>query len=313
MKKNSSGRRPQKKKSSDAYQTFLTVLITLLSVAIILVLFYAWRALGISSHTVTYTSNQGGIIGTLPEVRQFDAGDEVVVRSGGISRKGYEFVGWRDVHGVIEATGGILENGSVFKMPKSDVLLEAVWEDLSGESPDATVDTPTETQEPESDKLIATFMKNPEKTYVNVRDNYGYEGEVVCKLSDSSMKVNYYGKAENLFDEDDQTTYTWFFVEIPDLKKEGWIRSDMLEDYEETKEKVYVMASGRDEISLYEDADLNSDIKETVTDNEITFTYKSKSTSETTDGEEFEMYLVENNESGKTGWVKKSHLQEIKE
>ena len=87
----------------------------------------------------------------------------------------------------------------------------------------------------------------------------------------------------------------------------------MLEDYEEIKEKVYVMASSRDEISLYEDADLNSDIKETVTDNEITFTYKSKSTSETTDGEEFEMYLVENNDSGKTGWVKKSHLQEIKE
>ena len=125
MSRRNSGRRPQKRRNNDAYQTFLTVLITLLAVAIVLVLFYAWKALGISSHTVTYTSNQGGIIGALPEVRQFDAGDEVVVRSGGISRKGYEFVGWKDVHGVIEASGGILENGSVFKMPKSDVLLEA--------------------------------------------------------------------------------------------------------------------------------------------------------------------------------------------
>lgn len=313
MRKKSSAKRPQKRKNGGSYQTFLTVLITLLSVAIVLVVFYAWKALGISSHTVTYTSNQGGIIGTLPEIRQFDIGEEVVVRSGGISRKGYEFVGWRDVYGVIESTGGILENGSVFKMPKSDVLLEAVWEDPSAPVPDATEEVIDEPKAEEGSHLVATFMKNPDKTYVNVRDNFGYEGEVVCKLSDSSMKVNYYGKAENLFDEDDQTTYSWFYVEIPDMNKEGWIRSDMLEDYEETKEKIYVMVSGRDEIYLYEDADLNSDVKETVTDNEITFTYKSKSTSETDDGEEVEMYLVENNDSGITGWVKKSHLQEIGE
>lgn len=313
MSRRNSGRRPQKRRNNDAYQTFLTVLITLLAVAIVLVLFYAWKALGISSHTVTYTSNQGGIIGALPEVRQFDAGDEVVVRSGGISRKGYEFVGWKDVHGVIEASGGILENGSVFKMPKSDVLLEAVWEDPTGEMPDATENLTEESEDPDAKTLIGTFMKNPDKTYVNVRDNYGYEGEVVLKLSDSKVKVNYYGKAENVFDEDDQTTYTWFYVEIPEMKKEGWVRSDMLEDYEEVKETIYVMASNREEISLYEDADLNSDIKETVSDNEITFTYKSKTTTETTDGDEVEMLLVENNESGNTGWVKKSHLQEIKE
>ena len=98
----------------------------------------------------------------------------------------------------------------------------------------------------------------------------------------SKVKVNYYGKAENVFDEDDQTTYTWFYVEIPEMKKEGWVRSDMLEDYEEVKETIYVMASNREEISLYEDADLNSDIKETVSDNEITFTYKAKTTTETT-------------------------------
>lgn len=310
MAKRNTGRRPQKRKGSD---TLLTVLITLLSVAIVLVVFYAWRALGISSHTVTYTSNQGGIIGTLPEVRQFDAGEEVVVRSGGISRKGYEFVGWKDVHGVIKSTGGILENGAVFKMPKSDVLLEAVWEDPSGDMPDATEEITTETEEKEYGDLIATFMKNPDKTYVNVRDNFGYEGEVVCKLSDSKMKVNYYGQAENVFDEDDQTTYTWFYVEIPDMNKKGWVRSDMLEDFAEIKDKMYVMASSKDEISLYEDADLNSDIKETISDNEITFTYKSKTTTQTDDGEEVEMYLVKNNDSGSTGWIRKSHLQEIKE
>ena len=87
----------------------------------------------------------------------------------------------------------------------------------------------------------------------------------------------------------------------------------MLDDYKEVKETTYVMSSSREEISLYEDADLNSDIKETVSDNEITFTYKSKATTETTNGDKVEMVLVKNNDSGTTGWVKKSHLQEIKE
>lgn len=314
-------RKSSKKKNSGRFQTLFTVLVTLLVVAIVIVFIYAWHILGFSSYSVSYSSSYSDIAGIFPEKRNFNSGDEVVVRAGSITRQGSEFIGWRDVHGVIESTGGILENGTVFIMPKNDVLLEAVWDDdLENEQDSENSDDLTdETASSETSEAVIYYKKSG-KDYINVRSSYNYNSEVVTKISDSDMKIEYYGKSENLYDEDDRTTYTWLFVKIPELEKEGWIRSDMLskepdsEKAETTKSDIYLKSANHDSIKMYKEADSASDVLENIEDDEITLLFKgeTKNTTES-DGNTVTWYLIENSSSGKTGWIEKDKLQQFEE
>ena len=213
-----------KKKTYSLYKLILTALITALSVGGICLIIYAWNLFGFSSHEVYYTSDSSNIIGSFPASRKFRPGDEVVVRAGSISRRNYRFIGWKDKNNVIENSGGIFEGGHVFIMPDGDVCFEAVWEEINPNNDDP--DTPSSPQS--SEPLIFNKVKN--KDYINLRSSCDYNGEVLAEISDSDIDIEYYGKSQSIYDESSETVYIWYFVKIPSLNEEGWIRSDMLEE-----------------------------------------------------------------------------------
>lgn len=309
MKKNT-----QKKKSPKPFHTLLTVLVTVLVISVAGVFWYGWHTLGFSSYAVSYSSSDSDVIGKFPEKRNFEAGEEVVVRAGAFSRPSYKFIGWKDVNGVIESTGGTLENGTVFIMPKNDVVLEAVWEEENNAEETVSSQENTSPAKKDSAKDKPTiFIKKENKDYINVRSSYGYDSEVVTKISDSDTEIEYSGKSENLYDEDDLKTYTWYFVNIPSLNKEGWIRSDMLTELSDSSDSnVYLMSSKYNSVTMYEDPDTVSDAVEKITDNETSLYFLGETDkSKSSDGDTVEWYLMENNESGKTGWVQKDRLQKV--
>lgn len=323
-------RKKSRNRHHSGFSTLLAVLVTLLIVGIVGVVVYGWHALGFSSYSVSYSSPDTDIIGAFPDKRNFDAGDEVVVRAGSISKKDSEFLGWKDVHGVIEGIGEVLENGAVFTMPEHDVLLEAVWEEE-----DKASDKKSDNKKSGSDDKGDIYVKKPEKDYINVRSTYTYDCELVAKITDGDTQIKHTGKIEEVYDEDDLKTYSWYEVTIPSLDKEGWIRSDMLTKYtgsaksdsedsdseesensdsEETKEVIYVKSSSYNSIRMYEEPDIDSEVIEKVTDDELALYFRDD-TKKTTDdeGETTTWYFVEDSETGNTGWIQGDRLQKVEE
>ncbi len=306
----------QKRRSKKTFGTLYTVLVTLLFAAIIVVVLYAWRTLGLSAHSVSYSSTESDVVGTLPEKRDFEAGDEVVVRAGSFTRKDYTFAGWKDVNGAIANNTGTLENGAVFIMPDSDVVLEPIWE--------AAEPAPTEetTTTKDSKSNVSVYTKKEGKDYINIRSTYGYDGKVVTKVSDSDTKIEYSGKSESIYDDDDKKTYTWYYVNIPSKEKEGWVRSDMLSETSSSSsasssssnssDETYVKSQKYDSVSLYQSADANSETVSTI-DNEETaliFTGKTKD-AENSSGNTVTWYFVKDSSTGKSGWIEKSKIQHV--
>jgi hypothetical protein len=80
-----------------------------------------WTAPG-SGHTVTYAANGG--TGAVPEdLNQYATGTTITVMGqGGVTREGYEFLGWRD-----EVAGETYAPLATFAMPERDVTLVAQW------------------------------------------------------------------------------------------------------------------------------------------------------------------------------------------
>ncbi len=296
--------RKKAKKRHTSFDTLCTVLITLLVVAIVFVFTYSWRTLGFSSHTVSYSSAETDIIGSLPEDRKFDKGDEVVVRAGSFTREDYTFVGWKDVNNVTGYTGSVLPNGTVFVMPDGDVAFEAVWKETAPVIEEDNTETTDDTTE--------VFYKKDGKDYVNVRSDYNYTSEVVTKVTKSNTEIHYSGKSETVYDEDDYTNYTWYYVTIPDLNEEGWIRSDMLSKKADSKskEKSFVKSSKVEVLSLYKEADSSSDIIGEVEDDE-TILYFNGESEKTTDknGNSVTWYLVKDSSTGRSGWTKYTNLE----
>ena len=294
--------RKKAKRRSTSFDTFCTVLITLLIVAIVFVILYGWRTLGFSSYTVSYSTEYTDITGVLPDDRKFEPGDEVVVRAGSFTKENYTFVGWKDVDNSIEYSSAILENGVVFIMPESDVTLEAVWEEnTKAEENKENNDTSSS-----SESNVEIFFKKDGKDYINVRADHNYTSEVVTKVTDKDTEIRYSGKSENVYDEDDYTTYTWYYVTIPELKKEGWIRSDMLSKKGcADDEESFLKSSKIEVLSLYKNPDSSSDIIAEIDDDE-TILYFNGETDETTDknGKKVTWYLVEVSNSKRSGWVK---------
>lgn len=300
--------RKKAKRRSTSFDTFCTVLITLLLVAIVSVVLYGWRTLGFSSYTVSYSTEETDISGILPEDRKFEAGDEVVVRAGTFKREGYTFLGWKDVDNAIEYKGALLENGVVFIMPDSDVILEAVWEETT--EPQELTKTEENSKTSASEPEFEIFFKKDGKDYVNVRADYSYTAEVVTKVVDNDTEIRYSGKSKNVYDEDDYTTYTWYFVTIPELKEEGWIRSDMLSKKGgNNKKENFLKSSDIEVLSVYRSPDSSSDIISEI-DNDETILYYNGEKEEVTDknGKKVTWYLVEMSDSKRSGWVKYDEL-----
>lgn len=306
------------KKKSSAYKIFLAVLITTLVYSFIALIIFGWNAFELSSHRVYYTSSQTDIIGIFPKNIKFRPGEEVVVRAGSISKKNTEFIGWKDVDNVIKGSGGILENGDVFIMPNADVHLETVWADENTKT-QKLVDSYAVEKSSKKDENAKIFqIKGTD--YVNLRSSSNYDGDVITKISDPDTKIEYYGEHEEIYDEDDETTYTWYYVEVPSLGKGGWIRSDLLSEYkseskkesQKEKEKIYLMSSKYDSINMYKEADSSSKKVETIEDNEISLIFLDD-TKKTTDddGDTTTWYYIENSETGKKGWIEKNKLQYI--
>lgn len=294
--------RKKAKRRNTSFDTFCTVLITLLIVAIVFVVLYGWRTLGFSSYTVSYSTEYTDITGVLPDDRKFEPGDEVVVRAGSFTKENYTFVGWKDVDNSIEYSSAILENGVVFIMPESDVTLEAVWE----ENTKAEENKENNDNSSSSESNVEIFFKKDGKDYINVRADHNYTSEVVTKVIDKDTEIRYSGKSENVYDEDDYTTYTWYYVTIPELKKEGWIRSDMLSKKGGADDEESFLKSSKIEVlSLYKNPDSSSDIIAEIDDDE-TILYFNGETDETTDknGKKVTWYLVEVSDSNRSGWVK---------
>ncbi len=310
-----------KQKRNTFFQTLFTVLVTLLVVAVITVISYGFRTLGFSAHTVSYTSAETESVGILPEKRQFEKGDEVVVRAGNISKKDSVFLGWKDVNSVIaSAPNGVLENGAVFIMPDKDVVLEAVWEEKASSS-DNESPNPTDKTSTGSSSSKEIFHKRADKDYINIRSDYGHDSEVVTKIRSSDTELEYSGKSHDLFDEDDQKTYTWYYVTVPSDDSEGWVRSDMLDSNEKDKstdssndEKydTYIKSDKYDIISMFEEPDSSSKVVEKITDDktELYFTNKTKKT-EDSDGKTTTWYNVDS-QSGKSGWVQSQKVEKSK-
>jgi uncharacterized repeat protein (TIGR02543 family) len=80
-----------------------------------------WTAPG-SGHTVTYAANGG--TGAVPEdLNQYATGTTITVMGqGGVTREGFEFLGWRD-----EVAGETYAPLATFTMPERDVTLVAQW------------------------------------------------------------------------------------------------------------------------------------------------------------------------------------------
>ena len=160
-------------------------------------------------------------------------------------------------------------------------------------------------------------MKIKGQDHVNLRASCDYESDVLAKIDDSDIKIEYYGEHKDLHEEDEQTTYTWYYVKVPSLKKEGWIRSDLLSEYsapkaDDSEEKTYLMSSEYDSIKMYEDADSSSKIIETIEDNEISLTFLDKTKKTTNDdGDTITWYYVKNSDTGKKGWIEKDKMQYI--
>ncbi len=319
--------RTTKKKKQKPFQTLYTVVITLFFVAIVFVFGYAWNTLGFGTHTVSYQTQDTDVTGALPERRRFEKGDEVVVRAGVISRKDYSFAGWKDINGVIENSGEILKNGTVFIMPDKDVLFEAVWEEESITGAQNDVDTNSDTSSKTNDKI---YLKKSGKDYINVRKDPDHDSDVVTKVSDSKTEIHYTGKSESVFSEDDNKSYTWYYVSIPSLDEEGWIRSDMLSkasgnsskednadddktEGKSTKTETYLKSMKYDAISLYKEADSSSGLVARIDDDEASLYFNGK-TEETkdTDGNTITWYFVETDQ-GEGGWVQKSRIEHLSE
>lgn len=307
----------QKRKTKKPFGTVYTVLVTLIIAAIIGVVIYAWNVLGFSAHSVSYSTSDSGVSGILPEERDFKAGDEVVVRAGSVSRIGYEFVGWSDVNGAIANNPGTLENGAVFIMPDADVVLEPVWEAIESEEEDDDEASKSESSASGKKSNTAIYAKKDGKDYINIRSTYGYDGEVVTKVSDSDTKIEYSGKSQTVYDEDDLKNYTWYYVSIPSKDKEGWVRSDMVTEVSSgskssSDEESYVKSDSYDTISLYESADSDSEVRAEIDDDEtaLIFTGKTKD-AENSSGKTVTWYYVKDSSTGISGWVEKSKIQHV--
>ncbi len=329
MKKRASGRR---KKSS--YDTIVTIISTLLVVAIVWVISLAWSTLGRHSISVSYTAGTTDFIGAVPSTRKFEPGEEVVVRAGDISKSGTKFLGWKDVNGVIGYAEDILVNGAVFKMPEADVVLEAVWEGenaIPANSEAVTENTPADaSSEAPADTSDTTviYKINSGTDSINVRDKHGYDSKVIAKISDSSVKIEYSGKYEELYEEESDKTYDWYYVEIPSKNVSGWIRSDLITradnqaGSETTSSKAsassdddsgekYLKSDKYDVALMYAEADDDSDIVEKIEDDEIILYFNNESEEITDeDGDKTTWYHVKNSSSGKTGWIDAKRLQE---
>lgn len=303
------------KKKSSTYKIILAVLITTLVYSCIFLIVYGWNALKLSYHKVYYTSSQTDIIGIFPETRKFKPGEEVVVRAGSISKKDTDFIGWKDVDNVIQSSGGILENGAVFIMPDNDVHLETVWADDNTKTKKLLDSYAVEKPSKKDEK--ATIFKIKGKDYVNLRSSSDYDSDVLAKISDPDIEIEYYGEHKDIYDEEEETTYTWYYVEVPSLGKGGWIRSDLLSEYKpeskkESSQKIYLMSSKYDSIDMYKEADTSSKTIETIEDNEISLIFLDKTKKTTNDdGDTVIWYYIKNSETGNKGWIEKNKMQYI--
>ncbi len=317
MRENSS----RKKRRNNSYNTICTILGTLLVVAIVWVISLAWNTIGKKVNEVSYSAGETEFAGSLPASRKFEPGDEVVVRAAEFSAADKEFVGWKDANDVLDYASDILVNGTVFIMPEADVLLEAVWEDDT--AADDTV--ASNTASGKSDSNAEIYHINAGKDYVNVRDNHGYDSKVIAKISDTDVDIEYNGEFEEVYDEDDEKSYDWYFVEIPSKDIEGWIRSDLLtkassksaskSDSTESAEEddsngeKYLKSHKYDVALMHEDANSSSDVLEKIEDDETILYFNNKSEETTdSDGDTTTWYFVKNSESGKSGWIDSKRL-----
>ena len=252
-----------KNKKRNFFRTLCTVLVTLLFAAIIGVFSYAWKTLGLSSHTVSYSSTDSDVTGILPDERKFESGDEVVVRAGSLNKPNSTFLGWKDVNNSIQSSAAILANGTVFIMPDKDVVLEPVWEE-NKQTQDNTQTPKKENNSSAENKEI--YIKKDGKDYINIRSSYGHDAQIVTKVYDSDTEMEYSGKSETVYDEDDLKSYTWYYVSIPAEDKEGWVRSDMVSKPSESsqEDETYLKASKYETITMYEDAYSSSGVIEKI-------------------------------------------------
>lgn len=312
----------KKKRKNSSYNTICTILGTLLVVAVVWVISLAWNTLGRKTNEVSYSAGENEIVGSVPATRKFEPGDEVVVRAAEISMSGKEFAGWKDANGVLDVASDILVNGTVFIMPETDVVLEAVWEEDSKTDEDDAASENTTSGKTDSDAEI--FYINAGKDYVNVRNNHGYDSNVIAKISDTNTKIEYNGKYEAVYDEDEGKSYDWYYVEIPSKDIKGWIRSDLLSKASEKTSKTdtdnstvadddgekYLKSHKYDVALMHENADSSSDVIEKIEDEE-TILYFNNQSKETTDsdGDKTTWYFVKNSESGNSGWVNAKRLE----
>lgn len=300
-----------KNKKRNFFRTLCTVLVTLLFAAIIGVFSYAWKTLGLSSHTVSYSSTDSDVTGILPEERKFESGDEVVVRAGSLNKPNSTFLGWKDVNNSIQSSAAILANGTVFIMPDKDVVLEPVWEE-NKQTQDNTQTPKKENNSSAENKEI--YIKKDGKDYINIRSSYGHDAQIVTKVYDSDTEMEYSGKSETVYDEDDLKSYTWYYVSIPAEDKEGWVRSDMVSKPSESsqEDETYLKASKYETITMYEEADSSSGVIEKI-DNDETALYFSGKTKETEDenGNTTSWYYMKNSDTGESGWIEKEKLEHV--
>lgn len=306
-----------KKKQAGFYGTLRTVLVTLLLVAIVWVISLAWNTLGKKTCEVSYTIAETGYTGSAPATRKFEPGDEVVVRAAELELNGKKIIGWRDTTGVVDYVSDVFKNGTVFIMPEDDVVFEAVWEEET--EPEENDDSTTS----EKDDGKEIFYISAGKDYVNVRDNHGYDSKVIAKISDSSTKIEYSGKYEEVYDEDEEKSYDWYYVSIPSKDIKGWIRSDLLSKSSgssSSSEKGGSSSSGEkylkshkyDVALMYKEADSSSGVVEKIEDEETIFYFNNKSEDVTDDnGTKTTWYYVKNSSSGKSGWVDSKRLEHV--
>lgn len=314
----------KKKKKSNFYGTLCTVLTTLLIVAIIWVISLIFSTVGKKTYSVTYSAGEGEFVGTVPATRKFEPGDEVVVRLGDISASDKEMVGWRDLDGVIDYIDEILPVGTVFIMPEADVTLEVAWDD---DVPKKTEANDNDSDDEKSDSNAEIYYKQASKDYINVRDKHGYDSEVIAKISDGNTKIEYTGKYEEVYDEDEEKSYDWYFVKIPSKDIEGWIRSDLLtkskstessdkktetEDNSGSGEK-YLKSHKYDVALMREEPDSYSEVVEKIEDDETILYFNNLSEDVVDDdGDTVTWYHIKNSDSGKSGWVEAKRLQRVK-
>lgn len=204
----------------------------------------------------------------------------------------------------------------MFIMPDADVVLEPVWE-AAESAPEADDSEKKSSDKKSSEKSgVTVFTKKESKDYINIRSTYGYDGEVVTKVSDNSTELEYSGKSESIYDEDDLKTYTWYYVSIPSKDKEGWVRSDMLSggesDADDKDGDSYVKSEEYDSVALRESADADAEVRAEVEDDEteLIFTGKTKE-SEDKNGKTTVWYYVKDSSTGSSGWVEKSKLRHV--